>query len=305
MKAAESACMGNVFSESIEAIQFLHDETGRLYRTAGLDPRPGSQAAKELAATSSKHLLETAFSQGSMLIEVAADQAMAFTKTLSNPAQTIAPWTSARSLIESAALGTWLLDNSIDGHVRVKRSLAFRYEGLLQQEKFVKCEGLNDIADAVRKRIEKVEKNALSLGFLHIRDKHQKRIGIGMVMPSVTEIVDQALSKQGIYRLLSAAAHAHFWALNNLSFKPVLNNGIALTFKAASGVQVHPVQKGLHSMNIRGISAEVVSSLAKIVWTKFKIYGWDLQGIIGVLEITYDKIGVKKVDTRFWRKGNE
>lgn len=294
--------MDDIFSVSIEAIKSFHDGTSSAYQSKGFLPSEESQADHELATTRSREQLETAFSLGSMLIEVAADQAMAFTKTISIPAQTIAPWTTARSVIESAALGSWLMDDAIGSNERIMRGFAFRYEGLSQQEKFSRAENHGTVTDAVVERINAVESKAVELGYARILSKkNNKRIGIGQIMPSVTDIIDKALNMQGTYRLLSAAAHGHFWALNHLSFQPVLNNQTPLVMETAAGVKVHVLQKALHPNQALFLTAEILASLAHIVWRKFKLFGWDLKGIELVFDSAYDKIGIKSDAQKFWK----
>jgi hypothetical protein len=71
----------------------------------------------------------TAYSQGEILIE-AADYVFAVTRTLTEPAQTIAPWACARGALETSSLSMWLMDTGINANERVKRSLAFFMRGL-------------------------------------------------------------------------------------------------------------------------------------------------------------------------------
>ncbi len=199
----------------VQALNSLHDDTGRFFNESGHQPSPNSQAALELRAFQRPESVITAFSQGAVLIEVAADQLMAFTKIVTQPAQAIAPWTCTRALIEASALAAWLLEPSLDARTRVQRSFAFRYEGLSQQVKFARVAGTNADVARVTHRIDQVEDVALGLGFSRVENQRGERIGIAQQMPSITELVNQNLGEEETYRLLSAVAHAHPWALNS------------------------------------------------------------------------------------------
>ena len=173
----------------LQAIRDFHDKTAEYLNGCRQEPLPTSQATQELNTFENSESLITAYSQGSILIEVAADQLMAFTRVLVEPVQTIAPWTCVRSVTEACALAVWLLDPNIDARIRVQRSFAFRYEGLTQQVKFANSSGDQDSATRVGMRIDKVEQDALSLGFKEVKNRRGKRIGIAQEMPSITTII--------------------------------------------------------------------------------------------------------------------
>lgn len=204
---------------AVTMVQQLHDKTGAFFESQGLDPNINSIAAKELQIFKRPKSLFTAYSQGVSLIDVAADHLMAFTKTITEPAQSIAPWTNARSVLEASALSSWLLDTKIDSYERVKRSLALRYEGLSQEAKFIQSTG-QSIED-VNKRIEEVELIAEELGFSKLRNKKDECIGIGQIMPNVTEIIRDTLNEESYFRLYSAMAHSHHWAYTQLSYRKI------------------------------------------------------------------------------------
>lgn len=113
----------------ISALNTLHEETAHFFNSRGLDRVPGAQALAELSAFRAESV-RTAYVRGNLLIEVSADQLATLFRNLSEPALTIAPWTSVRAILESSALATWLLDPSISTQECVQRSFAFRYKGL-------------------------------------------------------------------------------------------------------------------------------------------------------------------------------
>ena len=281
--------MTDVITAGCEALELLHEGTSQAYRENDKGPSPGSQGAEELVTSSGRQLVETAFSQGAMLVEVTADQAMACKKTLSSPMQTVAPWASGRAALEAAALGCWLNDLDIDRATRIQRSFAFRYEGLVQQQKYLRAVGGIKGAKAVEDRIVQVEQDAVALGYLQLRDRRGRRNGIGLVMPSVTDVIRDTLSKEEPYRLFSGVAHAHSWALHYFSFS---------LRRMPEGAFV---EKGLKPHAIAYLVTEIMDALAKVIWQRFVLFGWPQAQVEAAMETAYDRLGIKD-GLRFWRK---
>jgi len=203
----------------VTALIGLHNELGRFINAQQPQPSPNSRAAREWDHFPHVESLKTAYSQGGLLIEVAADQMIAFTKTVTEPAQTIAPWTCVRSLIEAASLAVWLLDPDIEPRIRVQRSLAFRYEGLEQQQKIAKAAGDESSRRKIDKRLETTRDIARKLGISEGKSNKAQRHGIGQEMPTITNLIKNTLDEEVAYRLFSALAHAHSWALIQVSFQ--------------------------------------------------------------------------------------
>jgi hypothetical protein len=111
---------------AVRMVRQLHDKTAVYFDGQGLNPNPDSLATKELREFARPESVLTAYSQGISLIEVAGDHLIAFTKTIAEPAQSIAPWTIARAILEASALSCWLLDTKIEALTRVQRSLALK-----------------------------------------------------------------------------------------------------------------------------------------------------------------------------------
>lgn len=78
-------------TQILEYICTLHDNLAEFTNRYNSQPLQNSLADVELHQFSRAESLITAYSQGGTLIEVAADQLMAITKTLTEPAQAIAP----------------------------------------------------------------------------------------------------------------------------------------------------------------------------------------------------------------------
>jgi hypothetical protein len=284
----------------VQALHKLHDMVGRFLDGYAHRPSPNSQASIELNTFQRPESVVSAYSQGGILIDAAADQLMAFTKTVSEPAQTIAPWTCVRAVIESSALASWLLDPSLDARTRVQRSLAFRYEGLDQQFKFLQAIGNNSMASSVLDRITRAEGVALELGFPKLVDKKGKRIGIGLPMPSSTEIIKTTLNEEGVYRILSAAIHGHLWALQQLSYRRMDEASIRLGGNNKTSAEVHLFEKHLEPFQVVFLCLKASNAFTKAVWYMCQVFGWDLVGLGNILDTAFDIMRVGD-DNRFWR----
>ncbi len=81
----------------IDQFHILHDSVGHLTDKQRFEPAKYSKAYSELHSYQDPESVTTAYSQGTILNEVSADQLMAFTKTITEPAQTIAAWTNVRA----------------------------------------------------------------------------------------------------------------------------------------------------------------------------------------------------------------
>jgi hypothetical protein len=269
---------------AVKMVQQLHDKTGEFFESQGLDPNSNSTATKELQAFKRPKSLSTAYSQGISLIDVAADHLMAFTKTITEPAQSIAPWTIARSVLEASALSSWLLDTKINSYERVKRSLALRHEGLSQEAKFIQSIGQS--TEIVNKRIEEVELIAEGLGFSKLRNKKNERTGIGQVMPNVTEIVRETFNEESYFRLYSAMAHSHHWAYFQLSYR----KADEITSQENNAVLV---EKHLSLEFVWRLCEKVAHYFSQPITYKCKLYGFDLDSMNTIIGDVFKGIGVR------------
>ena len=252
---------------AVKMVQQLHDQTGLFFEEQGLDPNSNSIAAKELLEFQRPKSLYTAYAQGSSLIDIAADHLIAFTKTITEPAQSFAPWTITRSVLEASALSSWLLDPKIEAHERVKRSLALRYEGLSQQAKFLQSIGQS--TETIKKRIDEIELMAEELGFPKLRNKKDERTGIGKVMPNVTEIIRDTLNQEANFRLYSAMAHSHSWAYTQLSYRIVHE-------EISKESDTNLFEKYLSLELVWTLCGSVAIYFSQAIRHKCELYGFDL-----------------------------
>ena len=270
---------------SIAAVTEFMEQTSVLWNQYQHQPLPNSQAAEELAEFSRPESIGTAYSQGTVLIEVAADYVFAVTRTLTEPAQTIAPWVCARGVLETSALSLWFLDTSIGADERVKRSLAFRYEGFDQQRKFAQSTNGKINPQTIISRIYEVEQVASKLGYEKITDKKGNRIGIGQNMPSITDIVIKMLNKEQDYRLLSAMVHAHPWALQHFGF--IKTHDDQMIFENVKGAYF---EKHLSADSIFFLCIDSVTSLSQALLMNFKLFGYNAKPLALAINNAIKKI---------------
>ena len=277
----------NAISKSISSVEDFLEQTGKVWAGYEHKPFPNSIAAKELSSFIRPESIGTAYSQAATLIEVAADYAFALKSTLTEPAQSIAPWTCVRGCLEAAALSMWLFDTKIDADERVKRSLAFRYEGLDQQAKLAQAtNGMVNPVD-IHKRIDQIDEVAQELGFPKVLDRNNKRIGVGQKMPSVTQVVIEMLNKEQNYRLLSGMVHAHPWALQHFGFTQTYSD--QMIFENVKGAYF---EKHISLDSINFLCAETIQCVFEALCMNFKLFGWDLKPIAVATKSAIDQIQI-------------
>jgi hypothetical protein len=293
-------------TKTVESLENLIDEVSIFLQRWSSGPTPNSQSVTELKSFQCSESVMTAYSQGSVLAVAATDQSKAFIRTVVEPAQTFAPWTCVRTVVESSALSAWLLDPIIDARTRVQRSFALRYEGLDQAVKFVRVAGNQADVDERIKRIDDVEQDALNLGYPKVMDKQgKKRIGIGQSMPSATALVKEVLDKEFEYRLLSAVAHGHQWALIRLGLRLVdqqtigPNNVSEIPQWSAVAQTAGLLEQHIRPNDVIYLSVTAATAFTKPFWYACQLFGWDTEGAKNLLERNYKRLYIAE-DRRFW-----
>ncbi len=259
----------------MQALEDLLDESGRFLALKGYEAAEHSKAAQELSAFPDREFVETAFSQGEQLMQVASEQVICFIRACAEPALTIATWSSVRAVIESCSLASWLLTPSIDVITRIKRSFAFRYEGIDQQAKFARATNNQITLDANLRRIDTLEQQAVSLGFKKVVDKNGKRIGIGQKMPPITALAGDAIGEEKAYRLLSAVTHAHPWAVQQVSYEILSGAAASGDFKIPVGYTGSFLKKAAKPICLQYLALKASKAFTGVVVDKSVLFGWD------------------------------
>ena len=255
--------------EITQALSAALDDLGPFLDSCGMTPAPSSLASLELEGIADTGLLNGVHDQVNVLIELAADHVSAFVRTVTEPVNTAAPWTCIRAALEAGALALWLADPSIEPMVRVSRSLALRYEGIVQNAKYLMARGDKHLAVKAKEAIPTLERRALAVGFERQEDRNGKRIGIGQTMPAITSIVGLALAEEPTYRMLSGVAHGHMWATRELSFRSV---------PAEESTQGDGfLEKNLEPEAVAFLCSQAAAAVLKPAMAKCEWFGWDVR----------------------------
>lgn len=268
------------------ALKKLVKRLGALYDEYGPDPLPGSKAFNEQRLYLGKVELETPVRVADALIESAGDHIFAFCRCITNPAMAMAPFSCIRVSLEACAIALWLLDESISGSERLKRSFAYRYHALEEQRKCANSFGNANSAKQCIEAIEQIEKEAEKLGYPKLGDS-KKRQGVGMIRPRNTDLIRDKLNKESLYRLTSALAHGHHWAFMALCFKPT--------------EEKYAYEKYLEPIAINYLAIQIAHAFGLSVWEKAKLYGWDLNRLRKALDSAWSSFRMENEDYMFWK----
>lgn len=284
-------------AELRSALARLYDDAGAFIKSSGSVPAAGSQAETEHANYVRPQSVVTAHALGTQLLEYVGDHLTAFVKLITGEIDVIATWTCVRSMLESSAISAWLLDPEIGAHIRVGRTFAHRYEGLMQQLKFGRAtnQSPTEIA-ALEAHINKVEADAIAAGFPPVQNTGGQRIGIGQVMPGATEIIRRVLNEEPAYRLLSAVANAHHWALMRINFLVAPGS----TAVDLGGFKAHRLEKVVNAQALGYLGARVLFAFIRPLWNQCQYFGWDRLKLEEIVETAADKMHLKG-EPRFWR----
>lgn len=258
----------------------------------GVYPVSGSPAEKEIRDFSRTESIETAFSIGSQALIAANDYLKALDTLVDHKAYSVAPWSCARGLIEAATICTWLLEKSIDAKERVSRSLSLRYTSLSEQIKLARYDGDNPLIEKIIARIEDIEDIAVSLGYELVRDKKNRRIGIGQKKPNITSLVEQQFGQEKLYRILSGMAHSTYTTITSLSF----------TKENIEGKSGALLREAVPITSQEMLVSEATKIYVKCLWLKTIQYGFDAAKAAVLFEGLFDELKLPdQNNSRFWR----
>jgi hypothetical protein len=276
----------------------LDNEVPEFIQSQGIDPTPGSQADTERSTFSRPESLYTVAAIGDILLESVGEHVTALVRTMTEPITPFACWTCVRSMLESASIAAWLFDPKVDAQKRVSRAYAHRYEGLVEQVKFVRTASTSpDEVKNSEDLVDRLECDAVALGFSVIRDRNGKHIGVAEQMPSATEIIKMMLNEESAYRVLSAVAHAHTWAMLKFGFE----QAVIQSPQPSDGARTTKMEKTIGKIQFHAFSVvRAMHALAVPVWNKCSYFGWDKERLAALLESIYDQMKMQPV-RRFWR----
>ena len=281
-----------------EALISLYDGTSSLHGEIIGPPVPGSPYADELSVSPRKMSLSTATSKSLLLIESGGEHVNGFVRTLAAPMLPIACWSCIRSMLEPCARAAWLLDPAIDGEERIRRTYAVWYDGMAQQLK--SANAMNQPKrerEKIEKRIAKLECRAKALGFAELRSRKGKRTGVGVRMPTATDLIKKVLDAEGAYRILSAVSHGQAAKMFEVSTAPVSGMGSRVRMGEVSGTLRMKVPDPARVAWLGRVAAR---AFAKPLWYEFGYLGWERNRLANLFETTFDRLRANE-ESRFWR----
>ena len=284
-----------------DALEAFHRESSSFTNRHGPHAASKSPFADDVIAFPRSESVHTVYGQSVTLIEITADHLTAFRKLISEPLETIAPWTCARIVLDAASLAAWIVQPGIDAKERVGRSLALRYEGLSEQVKWARAVGPKnpDVDPQVAvDRIAEVTADASRLGFDPVRDRNGRQIGIGRRMPSVTERVRDVLDQEDMYRLLSAITHGHFWATNQAGFEVLGPIGTT-----ADGARLRAMTKAVNPSGMLYLAAGIALAFGRATWSHCLYAGWNRKELAEMLAELFRRLEIRD-RYWFWHKGS-
>lgn len=282
----------------VQTTRELVDDLCQYFMEGRFQQAENSMAGLELRNPSHVEILQSAYTQGIVLIAAATDHASAFTRMLIEPVHSVAPWVAVRALLEASALASWLLDPNLDARTRIERSFALQYDGLAQQEKIVRLMGRHAEVAKVIAKIDELERQAISLGYPEVKNKNQRRCGVGRRMPSLTDIIELTLREGILYRILSGAAHAHPPVIRQLGFE-VAERAIALNGQNATEDSGWVLEQSMTSEAVAFLCVRVAHLLARPIWYWCRLFGRDDLRLASILDNVSTSLGIP-VRARFW-----
>lgn len=254
-----------------DLVEGLVVNVSKLLARQGPDPAEGSLAERQMGTDPWALDVRNAFSQATLLIEIASDHVLSFKRAIIEPVLPTAAWASVRGVLETSALSAWLLAPNIDPSERAARSYALRYDGLVEQKKFARSIQDDMALEQATERIEQVVRRAIDQGHESLVDKYGKQYGLGTRLPPATELAASELDTEGEYRLLSAMLHGHHWATQQLSFAPAADReGLTL-------------EKSISPIAVLYLAQRAVIYFAAPLRRKFEVYGWERSVLDGHL----------------------
>jgi hypothetical protein len=259
---------------------------------SGVEPSMDSPAINEIKQFTRPESIKTAFGQGAQALIAATDYLEALDSLVHQDKYAIAPWSCARGMIEASSIFAWLFEIGIDSKERVSRSLSIRYSGLREQQKLARYDGNNEKIAEIENRIKTIEDMARTLGYAMLRDKKNRRTGIGQIKPNITKLVEMQFSGEKLYRMLSGMAHSNYTTLTSLAFTKA-------NFTRKGGTVI---QRAVPSALQISLLSQAGKIYAKCLWLKTIQFGFDAAKLAVLSEEFYDTLKIDDTNkNRFWR----
>ena len=109
-------------------------------------------------------------------------------------------------------------------------------------------------------------------------------------------MIQSQLNEESAYRLMSAVAHGHHWAISQIGYEDVPGDESV----DLGGVPAIARQKMVFHGGIVYLMLVALRAFARPVLSNFEFRGWDKHPFETILEETYDILQLPE-SARFWR----
>jgi hypothetical protein len=224
-----------------------------------------------------------------MAFESCGDYLSALLKSLTEPVEAIAPWSLARSVLEAAAVSIWIGRPDIDAVERVNRSLAFRLCGLEEQRKL--AQSTDQISPPGSDAYQRLTDAALVVGAKIKRDSAGKPTRVGAHWPGSTLLCATELGEETTYRILSAFAHSHPFAIQQLSFRTL--------GPAERDPDMVKAEKHLSNLSVAFIAHQAARAFIRALAARCELYGYLNEATVRMLRRRTDELGLPEEQFRY------
>lgn len=212
---------------------------------------------------------------------IAADQLAALPRLLAEPTLAFAPWTVARSAIESVSQSVWLLEPSIGAVDRAARGMSARHQSLSDQLVWMKTAKQTETTvveiERANERLGGLLRSAVERAVPVLRNKKGNVTGYGSKgMPRPTALTKLA-GYEGLYRLFSGVTHARPWATLSTGFQRVGDTQIVTPLLSPYMAQL--------------LIAASLRAWLSSVFAMFVYAGWNIRDLAAVCDPILDSAG--------------
>ena len=285
-----------------EALVFMPERVRELAIHLRYDYAPESQAEREVQQWPLSSRLGEAYVHGTrQYLFVALDHMLGLSRMLSpQPTRlSLSPWTCSRVILESCANAVWLLSTDISAQQRVTRILNYLLQDQEQLRKYLNSIAKNDpsavddnqvFMNRLKERVRIFQEDAQSMNIVPKVNKQGRLIRFGNEQSKALDRIVSTLGPdmEERYRSYSAIVHGSGWATLTLGAKvePTSERNAAVQQMSPS-----------HAMSLVALSMRFFALAA---WNHFRLYGWDLAALVGILDSAYNHALLGSND-RFWR----
>jgi hypothetical protein len=254
----------------------------------------GSRMAQDITNFGGESPFRDAITFSDFAFQYTHDHLSLFVNVLSDHLEPITSCTLIRSILETAAIGAWVTDPSIATVERVARVYSIRYESIVQNVKVLQCTpGIDrEEVEKTKNRIDSIANHAAVDG-IDVNRENGRIKWIGKKKPSATELITDVLNAEWIYRLLSAVAHGHHWALRDIGFERLAESN-----QNASADGLFVKRKFPEAILLFGMHGMLAYS--RLIWNTIGYSQTDMLVYEEMLETAADQMNISK-SHRFWR----